>query len=244
MMKIVLTGSTGFVGKAILRKLLRHGHRVMTLIRRESHAKLEPFLKEFGENQIIPVYTDLREEKLNLDLRGYEAILHLVAIMREIPEQGITYSSLNFHSARKLIDLAQVQGIRKFLLMSSIQPPPYILRGYYQNKEKAETYLKASPLEWTIFKPSFIYGKKLSGKDIAWIQVLKPFFSGISFLSSFLNDGFSSWTKELEPISLEEIARAFLNVLQEEQQGRKKEEKYRFSILSGTSLFSAGKLVQ
>ena len=201
-MKIFITGGTGYVGRAIIKKLLEEGHQLSCLVRKGSENKLGNLI-----NHITFVEGDALDIN-SFNVAGHDAIIHLIAIIKEIPSKNITFHKYNYLSAKNLIDKAQQEHVNRFLLMSAVKNPPGLLKDYYKTKVEAENYLKASKLSWTILKPSLIYDKSWIGKSLGWIKYLIPFFTLGSMLPVIGN--FFSTNK---PISRTQIATAYANVL-------------------------------
>ncbi|SVD40894.1 uncharacterized protein METZ01_LOCUS393748, partial [marine metagenome] len=90
-------------------------------------------------------------------LEDAEAVIYNIGIIRESPGQGITYEKLHFEGAVNCIDAAVEKGIKRFVLMSAngVYPDG---TGYQKTKWMSEQYLKNTELEWTIFRPSLIFG--------------------------------------------------------------------------------------
>jgi len=152
-MQIFLTGGTGFVGREILLLLNASGHKVRALVRRGSEHKLAA-----GQNIEIHYGDITAAADLGDALAGCDAIIHLVGIIREFPEQGVTFQRLHVEATRNLIEAAEQQGVARFVHMSANGVRPDAEAVYYQTKWAAEQSLRASALDWTILRPSIIFG--------------------------------------------------------------------------------------
>ena len=74
-MKILLTGSTGFLGRNILKDLLNHCDHVYLLIRKQSLSKAkEIFLEENEEKKVSIIVGDLLNMDLIEDVQEYQEI--------------------------------------------------------------------------------------------------------------------------------------------------------------------------
>ena len=96
-------------------------------------------------------------------ITGTSAIIYNIGIIREFPSQNITYEKLHFESVKRCIDIAQKVGVKRFILMSANGVKKDGTR-YQTSKWKADEELKRSELEWTIFRPSLIFGNP-NGKE-------------------------------------------------------------------------------
>lgn len=115
-MKILLTGSRGYIGTVMAPILLEAGHEVVgidtDLYRRSS----------FGpwRESIRTICKDVREIQ-PADLRGFEAVIHLAALsndpLGDLNPQ-LTYQ-INHLASVRLAELAKVAGVRRFAFASS-----------------------------------------------------------------------------------------------------------------------------
>lgn len=150
-MKLFLTGATGFVGGHLLKRLLREGHEVRCLVRSGAWAArlagqgAKPFPGDILEPQTVVA-----------GMKGADAVIQLVGIIKEIG--AATFERVHFEGAKNVIDVAKQNGIRKFIQMSALGVRPNARSRYHQTKYRAEEYLKGSGLEYTIFRPSVIFG--------------------------------------------------------------------------------------
>ncbi|NOY12751.1 MAG: complex I NDUFA9 subunit family protein [Deltaproteobacteria bacterium] len=150
-MEIFLTGGTGFVGREILAHLLSAGHRVRALVRREQALQ--------NRERVETVVGDTTEaSSLSGLLCGCDAVIHLVGIIREKRKNGITFERLHVESTYNVAMAAKNQGVSRFLQMSANGSRAEAVTAYHQTKWAAEELLRQSQLDWTIFRPSLIFG--------------------------------------------------------------------------------------
>lgn len=152
-MKVFVTGGTGFVGNEVLRQLVAAGHGVRALVRAGSEAKLA--LRE--QVEVWP--GDVTDPACLVGaLDGCDAIIHLVGIIREFPDKGVTFERLHVEGTDNLLIAAQAQGVKRYLHMSSNGTRPNAVAQYHRTKWQAEEAVRASGLDWTILRPSLIFG--------------------------------------------------------------------------------------
>jgi NADH dehydrogenase len=150
-MRVIVAGGTGFVGKAIVSGLLRDGHEIVLIRRPKSKSKTSL------ESRIIEVEIDLQEAIVPGKLDG-DALINLAGIIREFPSKGITFHSSHYLVTKNLVDYAKAYNISRFLQMSASGVGADGQTRYLQTKHRAECYLRESGLDWTIFRPSIIFG--------------------------------------------------------------------------------------
>ena len=159
-MKIFLTGSTGFVGKRILQDLLENNYQVRCLARKGSEQKIshykDPVLVKTGIDIVNGDVTDAAS--LDGKLEGCDAVINLVGIIREFRGKGITFEKLHYEGTANLVRAARSQRVMRFIQMSALGARPDGKTQYQQTKFRAEECVRISGLDYTIFRPSIIFG--------------------------------------------------------------------------------------
>jgi NADH dehydrogenase len=151
-MKVLLTGGTGYVGSALRQVLRDRGHDVRLLVRRESEHKVgsaEGFDVVLGD--VLDSHACLRAAD------GCAAVVHLVGIIREFPEEGTTYEAMHTEVTFNVLDAARRMGIERFVHMSALGARADSRSRYHRTKFEAEEIVRNSDLRWTVFRPSVIY---------------------------------------------------------------------------------------
>lgn len=152
-MKILLTGGTGYVGSALGRELKNMGHEVRLLVRRSSAHKAEKadgFELFFGD--ILDSHAVLGA------VEGCHTVVNLVGIIRERPQEGTSYEAMHTEATFNLVDAARRVGVERMIQMSGLGARPDAPSGYHRTKYEAEEIVRKSPMRWTIFRPSVIFG--------------------------------------------------------------------------------------
>jgi uncharacterized protein YbjT (DUF2867 family) len=150
--RVLVTGATGFVGPAVVRKLVDDGHTVRVL----EHTPRSS--AELPNQEAVPgSMTDA--ESLRRAAEGHEVVVHLVAILTGRPEQ---FRAVMEQGTRDLLDAAHKAGAERFVLMSALGTDERTkdLVPYYGAKWQMEQDVKASGLEHVIFRPSFVFGSE------------------------------------------------------------------------------------
>jgi uncharacterized protein YbjT (DUF2867 family) len=200
-MKVFVTGGSGFVGEAVLQQLHAAGHSIRMLARApvSSHAKniAARFKTEIYPGDVVAGAT------LAGGLKDIEAVIHLVGIISEVGDR--TFEKVHVRGTQNMVNAAQSAGIRRFVHMSALGTRPNAVSRYHQSKWAAEEIVRASKLDYTIFRPSIIYGPSDHFVNL---------FAKISKFSPVLpvmGDGES----KLQPVPVETVAAAFVRALNE-----------------------------
>jgi uncharacterized protein YbjT (DUF2867 family) len=199
MRRIFVTGATGFVGHAVVRALLAHGFLVRCLVRPGSEAALKGF------ESIDRVPGDVLEpDELAASVEGCGAIIHLVGIIREHRTRGVSFERLHVQATANMLAVAHEAGVKRYIQMSAVGTRPGATSRYHQTKWQAEEVVRASALDWTIIRPSLIYGP---GDE--FISVLARMMRRLPAMP-VLGDG----QYRVQPVAVEHVAEGFARALQ------------------------------
>jgi len=148
---IGLTGCTGFIGSHLARELTRSGKTIKILVR--ENKKLPLSLR----HDSIEVMTGdlLKPHTLTAFCRNCELLVHIAGIVKG-PGPGAVMS-VNRDGTYNLLEQARTAHVQKCVYISS-GAVDFLDGEYAQSKSEAEQIVKASGLDWTILRPSEIYG--------------------------------------------------------------------------------------
>jgi len=192
--KVLVTGGSGFVGREITRQLIAVGHSVRVLARGKKPAVNG--VETVTGSVLLP-------DSLSTACSGCDAVIHLVGIISEVG--GQTFERVHAEGTRHLLAAAARAGICRHVQMSALGTRPEAASRYHRSKWDAEQAVRASGLDWTILRPSLIYGP------------------GDGFVNLFV--GLSRWspvlpvigqgTSLVQPVAVEDVARCFVGALGE-----------------------------
>ena len=156
-MNVLVTGATGYVGNYVVKVLLEGGHAV-TAVSRNGAKSSTASGKDLGTiTGVKYVAADIGSGAGVLDaMRGCDAVVNLVGIIAQRGEQ--TFQRVHVDGTRHLIEAAESLGIKRFVQMSALGAAAGAASRYSATKFEAEELLRKSDLEWTIFRPSLIFG--------------------------------------------------------------------------------------
>ena len=198
MQRVFVTGGTGFVGKSVVRALLAHGFLVRCLVRPGSEANLRGF------EAIDRVPGDvLAPDNLVSCVEGCAAIVHLVGIIREHRAHGVTFERLHTDATANMVAVARQAGVKRYVHMSALGTRADAGSRYHRTKWAAEEAVRGSGLDWTIFRPSVIFGP---GDE--FVSMLARMVRRLP-LVPVLGDG----RYRLQPIAVEQVAEGFARAL-------------------------------
>ena len=153
-MKVLVTGATGFVGREVVRQLRAAGHTIRILARSAASARVREAASHWGAE----VHSGDLLDSASLDgaVKGMEAVIHLVGIITEVGESN--FENVHTRGTGKIVTAARQAEARRFLHMSALGTRPNAASRYHQTKWAAEELVRQSGLDFTVFRPSLIYG--------------------------------------------------------------------------------------
>lgn len=154
-LRVFVTGGTGFVGAEVLKRLVSAGHQARALVREASGHGTGSVPRD-----VEVVRGDALDPGLARQMEGMDAVIHLVGIIRAFPSRGVTFERFHVEATRNVIDAAKAAGVRRLVHMSALGADPGGPTDYFRTKWEAETAVKDSGLDWTVMKPSVIYGPR------------------------------------------------------------------------------------
>ena len=146
---ILLTGATGTVGSALLRRLTADGRPVRALVRDQ---------RRLGDQRVRVQIAlgDLSDPpSFRNALRGVQTVVHLAASIRDQPHGSI--EELNALATLRLVRAAERAGVERFVFFSAMNAHHHSRTRFFRAKALAEEAVEESSLETTIFRPSIIY---------------------------------------------------------------------------------------
>jgi NADH dehydrogenase len=191
--KVLVTGGTGFIGPTVVHALRAKGFDVRALVRKPERATQ---LASWGAELVAGDVTDAASLRAAVD--GCTHVVHLVAILKG--------SASDFHrvmtqGTKDLVTAAKDAGVERFVLMSALgtsettkDTVPYFAAKWAMEQEAAR-----SGLEYTIFRPSFVFGRDggalpLFMKQVKYSPVVTVIGSGL---------------QRIQPIWVDDVAEYF-----------------------------------
>jgi NADH dehydrogenase len=199
MATVLVTGGTGFVGRSVVAALLRRGHQVRCLVRPGSARR------GAAPPGVTSVPGDVTEPgSLPAALAGAEVVVHLVGIIREQRGRGVTFDRLHTEATRNVVAAAGASGVRRLVHMSGLGTRPEARSRYHQTKWAAEQAVRESGLDWTIFRPSVIFGP-----GDGFVSLLAPLVRWFPVVP-VVGDG----RNRLQPVSVGDVAESFARAVE------------------------------
>src|SRR6185369_2055159 len=179
--RILVTGASGFVGRALVTELAGLGYAVRAAMRQPADV--------FPRNVEVVAVSDLtRPVEWRALLKGIETVVHLAGIAHAGPEIAEDlYDRVNRLATAELAKAAQASGVRHLVFISSIRAQsgpssnevlhetdePHPTDAYGRSKHAAEDAVRASGVPFTILRPVLIYGPGVKGNLDRLVRLAK-----------------------------------------------------------------------
>jgi uncharacterized protein YbjT (DUF2867 family) len=206
---ILITGATGYIGQHLVARLIAQGVRPRCLVRdRKKASSMFPADKvELAQGATTAPTT------LAVAVQGIDTIVHaafMTADKKESPQNH--YEETNVHGTSNLIDAAKKAGVRRIIEISGLGTKPDKPGSYMQGRYLAEQMLVQSGLDWTIIRPSVLFGKDA------------PFIKGLTDLlrTSPVVPLIGGGKTLFQPIFVDDVVSVIIKVLEEPERTRNK----------------------
>lgn len=191
--RICIIGGAGFVGRVIARQAIDAGHQVTVTTRHPARAR------DLLVQGIRVVQADITTGKgLNNAISDCDCVINLVGLLFESGRN--TFAAAHQQGAHHVINACKTNHVSQLLHMSALFSEQAINNSQYaSSKHAAEQAVQQSGLQWSIFRPSLIFGAKDS---------LLMRFKSLSAFGSVLP--VIAGETRFQPIWVEDVARAFV----------------------------------
>jgi len=162
-----VTGGTGFVGEKLCRELDDRGHNVTALARDPGGADLPATVDTaMGD---VTAYDSVADH-----FEGTDAVVNLVALSPLFEPKGGNRKHFEVHlgGTENCVQAAEEHDVERFIQMSALGADPDGPTAYIRAKGQAEDVVGESDLDWTVFRPSVVFGD--GGEFVPYTKKLAP----------------------------------------------------------------------
>jgi uncharacterized protein YbjT (DUF2867 family) len=193
---VAIAGGSGFIGRSIARRLAALPQwrvRVLSRSPERARAKLADLDAQFVRGEVT------EPDTLPAALAGASAVVSAVQFDGypiENPRRGLTFERIDLGGTLALLAAAKSAGVRRFIYISGAAADENSGHPAFRTKGKAERAVRESGLEYTIFRPSLVYGPEDS--------VVNNFARAIRLAPVFPVPG--TGRQKLQPVLVDDLA--------------------------------------
>jgi uncharacterized protein YbjT (DUF2867 family) len=155
---VLVAGGTGFIGSHIVKELVASGHTVSVMTRnpKRTAGRLPSSVKLVAGNVQDPA-------SMQRAMTGIDVVINAVQFPNhpvEKPSKGYTYMKVDGEGTARLVSAAKDAGVKRFIYLSGAGVRPGQTKPWFVAKLFAEQAIRTSGVPFTIFRPSWVYGKE------------------------------------------------------------------------------------
>lgn len=152
---VFITGGTGFVGTHLIDRLLKEKETVVCMAAPFERESAEELRKKGCEI----VYADILEknEVVKALLPEVKAVVHLVGVLTETKK--LKFRDIHVRATRNVVTACMRKDVKRLIFTSAFGAAPYAKSSNHRSKWECEEIIKSSGLEYTIFRPTIIFGR-------------------------------------------------------------------------------------
>lgn len=201
---VLLIGGNGFVGRVLAAQLQSRGYSVLLPTRNLASAReLRMLPKVHVEDANIHEFDELQNLCSRIKVGG--AVINLVGVLHDKTAKpyGKVFKSAHVDLPGNIITAMQMHGLKRYLHMSALGADVQGPSMYQRSKGDGEKVVKSSNLDWTIFRPSVIFGTQDQFINL---------FSKLTKLLPVMP--LANYQAKFQPVSVDDVAAAFSKALQ------------------------------
>lgn len=198
---VTVFGGSGFLGRHVVRELLRRRWRVRAAVRRPD---LAGHLQPLGMvGWVQPVQANLRYRwSVDRAVTDADAVVNLVAILAEAGRQR--FDAVHAFGARAVAKAARAQGISRLVHVSAIGADPESRSAYARTKAAGEAAVFETNSDAVVVRPSIMFGPE------------DHFFNRFAAMARFLPAFplFGGGHTRFQPVFVGDVARAIVDAIE------------------------------
>jgi uncharacterized protein YbjT (DUF2867 family) len=226
--RILVFGGSGFVGQNLCKRFARQGYPSIVPTRRK--AAVEMIQTNLLSRAVV--IQDLNQstiDELIRPLKPQDIVINLVGLLHSSSGEpyGPEFKEAHVDLPNRIMQAMKTFGIQRYVHMSALWADSNGPSMYLRSKGDAEKNVKNSGLDWTIFRPSVIFGN--NDKFINMFGKLQKYLPVMPLAGS----------KNLfQPIAVKDVSEVFIDAIQ------MPETIHQSYDLAGPEVFTLAQIIQ
>ena len=167
---VLITGGTGYLGRALVPELVACGHRVRVLVRARAEGKIARGAEAVAGNPLDPA-------SVAAAMGDADTVVHLVGVPKPSPAKAAQFRAIDLVSIQATV-AAMAERVRRggaarpHLVYLSVAQPAPVMRAYVAVRAEGEALIRARGLDATCLRPWYVIGP-----GHRWPLVLAPIYA-------------------------------------------------------------------
>jgi uncharacterized protein YbjT (DUF2867 family) len=175
--RILVTGATGYLGRALVPMLVQRGHEVRVLVRSGREVEFQTL------PQVECVCGDaLDAHSVAPALNGCDTLVHLVGVPKPSPTKAEEFRRIDLVSIKASIAAIASSGRDVHLVYLSVAHPAPVMKAYIAVRREGEALIARQGIRATCLRPWYVLGP-----GHRWPYLLMPVYGVLNRLP---------WTRE------------------------------------------------
>lgn len=195
---VLVLGGSGFIGRHVCHQLCARGYRITVPTRDRERVKEDLIPLPTADVMTADVHDSDTLVRL---MRGCGAVINLIGVLHDGRGKA-SFQQAHVEMARKVVDACRRAGVTRLLHMSALNAAPDAPSAYLRSKGEAEKIVRESGLDYTIFRPSVVFGREDRFVNLfAKLQRVLPLVV------------LAMPSARFQPVFVEDVARAYVESL-------------------------------
>jgi uncharacterized protein YbjT (DUF2867 family) len=162
---ILITGGTGYLGRALIPALLARDHRVRALVRASSRGKLP-------DGAELALGDPFNTASVGAFLEGIDTVIHLIGVPKPSPAKARQFRTVDLRAAEAIIEAVRVHSRPLHFIYVSVAQPAPVMKSYIAVRREVEQRIHDGRLNATILRPWYVLGP-----GHRWPLLLQPVYA-------------------------------------------------------------------
>jgi len=201
-MRVLVTGANGFIGRQVVKACLRHGHQVSACVRRRGAAASQEVTW-----LDVNYSTDTHIQAWVPRLKNIDAVINCVGVFQE--KMRHQFDTVHRLAASALFQASVRVGVKKVIQISALGADESASSEFHLSKKRADDFLSSLDIDWTIIRPSVVYGRAAASSKLLRGLAALP-------LTPLPGNG----AQLIQPIDIEDFCRLVIQALETKRMAR------------------------